>query len=238
MSFIDILRSKSDEFGISLSAAQCEAIDLFYRTLIDVNQSINLTAITEPEDVAVKHIIDSLSCYHKKYFYPNAKVVDVGTGAGFPGIPLAIYDSNIEITLFDSLQKRLRFLEKVSTLIGLNNVNFLHGRAEDMAHQHIYRETFDVGTSRAVARLPILLEWGLPYIKKGGVFIALKGAAYESEIKESTRALQILGGKVVECVPVVLPGLNDKRAIIYIEKINHTPQLYPRKPKEIKDKPL
>ncbi|WP_302226136.1 16S rRNA (guanine(527)-N(7))-methyltransferase RsmG [Veillonella magna] len=238
MNFTADVTAQMKAFGITLTEEQAVAFTTYYERLVETNQYMNLTAITEPHEVAVKHMVDSLSCYDKVVFVPESKVLDLGTGAGFPGIPLAIYDSRLQITLFDSLRKRLRFLEDVAVELGLSNVTTLHGRAEDMAHRIEHRDMYDIVTSRAVARLNVLAEWALPYVRKGGYLIALKGAAYEEEIKEAERALSILGGTVAEVRPVTLPTLADKRAVIYIKKTGVTPKKYPRKPKEIKERPL
>lgn len=238
MNFKEDLKAQLDIYGLPCNELQLEQFTLFYNRLIETNKVMNLTAITDPHEVAVKHIVDSLSCYDPKYFRSGAKIIDLGTGAGFPGIPLAIYDPSLQITLFDSLQKRLTFLEKVSAELQLKNVSYLHGRAEDLAHKKEYREGFDICVSRAVARLPVLLEWALPYVQPQGYFISLKGAQYEDELRESTRALQLLKGEIQEVRPVKLPGLEDKRAILFIEKTGRIPSLYPRKTKEIKEKSL
>ena len=224
--------------GISLSDVQIRQFCLFEEMLIETNKVMNLTAITEPRDVAIKHMVDSLSCYDPSYFPASASLLDLGTGAGFPGLPLAILRPDLQITFFDSLQKRLTFLENVAREISLPHVYFLHGRAEEMAHQKEHREVYDVVTSRAVARLNILLEWALPYVREGGVFIALKGAQYEEEIKEAAHALSILGGSLMDVRPVSLPGLADKRAVLYIRKSSMSPKKYPRKPKLAAKNPL
>jgi len=223
--------------GWILTEKQTKQFCLFQDMLLETNKVMNLTAITEPADVAVKHMADSLSCYDKAYFAPHARVLDLGTGAGFPGLPLLIYQPDLQMTFFDSLQKRLRFIQEVLQQVGLQ-ADCLHGRAEEMAHQAAYREQFDIVTSRAVARLPILAEWALPYVKQDGFFISLKGAQYEEEIQESKQALQILGGMVEEVRPVILPGLADKRAVIYIRKTKASPKKYPRKPKLAAKNPL
>lgn len=223
--------------GFEPSSKQLEQFTAYYELLIETNKTLNLTAITDPHEVAVKHMVDSLTAL-SPVFKQKAKVLDLGTGAGFPGIPLAIWRPDLQITLFDSLQKRLNFLQTVIDQLGLSSITTLHGRAEDMAHQQEHREAYDIVTSRAVARLPILLEWALPYVKVGGSVVALKGAIYEEEIKASDFALQTLGGTIDKVKTVSLPTLEDKRAVIYIKKVKNTPKKYPRKPKEIKTKPL
>ena len=269
MNFTDNLAAQLEAVGIEATAKQLEQFTIYYKMLIETNKSLNLTAITEPHEVAVKHFVDSLTALdhiqgvvtedgkvkavktvngvneegitlstEPVVFKVGAKLLDLGTGAGFPGIPLAIMRPDLEITLFDSLQKRLTFLESVIKELGLLNVTTLHGRAEDVSHTAAHREAYDIVTSRAVARLPILLEWALPYVKQNGYMVALKGAAYEDESKEATKALQILKGKIATVKPVQLPTLTDKRAIIYVRKMGHTPKPYPRKPKDIKLKPL
>jgi len=232
------LEQALQSFDITLTAHQADQFCRFYDMLIETNKVMNLTALTEPHEVAVKHMADSLSCYVPAYFTDGASLLDLWTGAGFPGIPLAILLPDLHITLFDSLQKRLNFLQSVVTELGLEHMSFLHGRAEDAAHIKEYRGAFQIVTCRAVARLNILLEWTLPYLAAGGVCIALKGAQFKEEIDESQRALKILGGTMAQIKPIQLPGLDDKRAVLYIEKIGDTPKKYPRKPKAAAKDPL
>lgn len=227
-----------EAMGFILEERQVQQFCRFEEMLLETNKVMNLTAITEPGEVAVKHMADSLSCYDEKYFPEGASLLDLGTGAGFPGVPLAIFRPDLTVTFFDSLQKRLNFLRDVCLETGLGQVAFLHGRAEEMAHQEAYREQFDLVTSRAVARLSILCEWALPYVRKDGLFIALKGAQYEEELKEASKALRILGGTLEEVRPVTLPDLSDKRAVLYIRKSGTSPARYPRKPKMAAKHPL
>lgn len=225
-------------YGLTAGEKQLAQFCLFYDRLIETNKVMNLTALTEPGEVAVKHMIDSLSCYDESFFPEGESLLDLGTGAGFPGIPLSIWRPDLEVTFFDSLQKRLTFLQKLAAELGLEHANFLHGRAEEEAHRPAYREAFQLVTTRAVARLPILAEWALPYVRKGGLFIALKGAQYEEELQEGKKALAILGGTVEAVRPVKLPGLEDKRAVLYIRKTGVSPKKYPRKPKMAAKNPL
>ena len=227
-----------EAMGLVLEDYQIRQFCRFEEMLLETNKVMNLTAITDPGEVAVKHMADSLSCYDERYFPKDASLLDLGTGAGFPGIPLAIFRPDLTVTFFDSLQKRLNFLNEVCRETDLRKVAFLHGRAEEMAHQEAYREQFDLVTSRAVARLSILCEWALPYVRNNGLFIALKGAQYEEEIKEASNALRILGGTLEEVRPVTLPGLSDKRAVLYIRKSGTSPAKYPRKPKMAAKHPL
>lgn len=236
--FQNELKKAMQAIGISLTEKQITQYTLFFEALVEMNKVMNLTALTSSTDVAWKHIADSLSCYDERYFLGHKKVLDLGSGAGFPGVPLFIYNPDLEITFFDSLQKRLYFIESVIQRLSEQQLTYLHGRAEDMAHQEGYREAFDIVTSRAVARLPILAEWCLPYVKKGGYMIALKGAQYEVEIKEAQKAIEILGGMIEEVRPVQLGQFADKRAIIYIRKIASAPKKYPRKPKVAAKNPL
>lgn len=262
MNFTDNLAVQLEAAGFKATAKQLGQFNTFYEMLIETNKSLNLTAITDPHEVAVKHFVDSLTALDTVsdetakvhttdgeiqhttnsligvVFKEGAKLLDLGTGAGFPGIPLAIMRPDLKITLFDSLQKRLTFLESVITALDLSNVITLHGRAEDMSHTLDHRGVYDIVTSRAVARLPILLEWALPYVKQNGYMVALKGAAYEEEIGEAKKALQVLKGEIANVKQVQLPTLTDKRAIIYTRKTGVTPKQYSRKPKEIKLKPL
>ncbi|WP_302359846.1 16S rRNA (guanine(527)-N(7))-methyltransferase RsmG [uncultured Megasphaera sp.] len=231
------LESALTAMGLSVTEEQLRQFDVFHEQLIETNKVMNLTAITEPKEVAIKHMADSLSCYEADCFMSGASVLDLGTGAGFPGLPLLIYRPDLKVTFFDSLQKRLTFLQNLVDQLGLT-ADFLHGRAEEAAHQPIYRSAFDVVTSRAVARLNILAEWALPYVKQDGYFISLKGAQYEDELKEAEKALKILGGTVARVKAVQLPGLDEVRAIIYIRKTGESPKKYPRKPKMAVKNPL
>lgn len=236
--FTHILADALKTYGLAATEAQLQQFTSYYEQLIETNNVMNLTAITDPYEVAVKHMVDSLSCYDKDYFPKGATLLDVGTGAGFPGVPLAIWRPDLKITFFDSLAKRLYFIEDVCTRLSLKNALFLHGRAEDLAHEERYRGQYDIVTSRALARLPVLLEWTLPYVKNGGVFIALKGAQYEEEQGAAVTALTILGGVIEKVNIVKLPGLEDKRAVLYIRKEKNTPKKYPRKPKMAVKNPL
>lgn len=231
------LQSALTAMGLSVTEEQLRQFDVFHEQLIETNKVMNLTAITEPKEVAIKHMADSLSCYEEACFTAGASVLDLGTGAGFPGLPLLIYRPDLKVTFFDSLQKRLTFLQNLVGQLGLT-ADFLHGRAEEAAHQTVYRSAFDVVTSRAVARLNILAEWALPYVKQDGYFISLKGAQYEDELKEAEKALKILGGTVARVKAVQLPGLDEVRVVIYIQKTGESPKKYPRKPKMAVKNPL
>ena len=229
MSFAEILKKAAEEYGISLSETQLRQFDRYQELLVEWNQKMNLTALTEPKDVAIKHMIDSVSVYDEKWFSEGMSVIDVGTGAGFPGLPLKILCPSLKVTLLDSLNKRVKFLETVVSELGLSDIVCVHARAEEAARQKQYREKFDAVVSRAVARLPILAEYDLPFVRVGGFFAAMKGAKYEEEAQEAKKAVKLLGGGEPVLREIKLPGLEDKRGIIYIRKEKKTPSVYPRK---------
>ena len=229
MSFAEILKKAAEEYGISLSETQLQQFDRYQELLVEWNQKMNLTALTEPKDVAIKHMIDSVRVYDEKWFSEGMSVIDVGTGAGFPGLPLKILCPSLKVTLLDSLNKRVKFLETVVSELGLSDIVCVHARAEEAARQKQYREKFDAVVSRAVARLPILAEYDLPFVRVGGFFAAMKGAKYEEEAEEAKEAVKLLGGGEPVLREIKLPGLEDKRGIIYIRKEKKTPSVYPRK---------
>ena len=226
--FEEILTARAAEAGIVLTAAQAAQFAVYNEMLIDWNTRMNLTALTAPADVAVKHIIDSLTAYDAALFDGAATLIDVGTGAGLPGIPLAVYAPHIRVTLMDALQKRVRFLMEVTAAMELTNTRCIHARAEEAARQTEHRERYDIAVSRAVARMPVLLEYALPFVRVGGTFLALKGRAYAAEAAEGAGAARRLGGGAVAARPVHLPGLDDVRAILSVRREKPTPKEYPR----------
>ena len=217
------------EMGLSFTAAQMELFSRYDDFLIDYNRKTNLTRITEPCDVAVKHFGDSLSLLLEDVLPTGATVVDVGTGAGFPGIPLAIARPDLRVTLMDSLRKRIVFLEELIKLLGITNVDVVWGRAEDLGHNSKYRGQFDVVIARAVASLKVLVELCLPFAKTGGCFLAMKGPKAEVEVADAANALKILGAKVNAITAITLPILNESRSLVSIGKIVSTTRSYPRK---------
>ena len=235
-SFAEILAARGADAGLKFTEQQLEQFTKYYELLVETNKVMNLTAITEPEEVAVKHMIDSLLAYDEDM--AGKTLADVGTGAGFPGVPLKIYCPELKVTLIDSLGKRLKFLQQVIDALGLKYIRCEHLRAEDAGKNSNHREKYDLVTARAVARLSVLAEYCLPLVKKGGRFIALKGSKYAEEIEEGTEAVQILGGKILSAEPVKLPGLDDGRAIIKIGKIKTTPAQYHRKAGTPEKQPL
>lgn len=236
MTFAEILAARGAEAQLSFTEEQLAQFTRYYELLVETNKVMNLTAITEPEEVAVKHMVDSLLAYEDGM--QGKTLVDVGTGAGFPGVPLKIYCPSLKVTLVDSLGKRLRFLQQVIDELGLKGIRCEHLRAEDAGRSKKHREQYDYVTARAVARLSVLSEYCLPLAKKGGQFIALKGSRFAEEIEEGEEAVKILGGKIISAEPVKLPGLDDGRAIIKIAKIKATPAQYPRKAGTPEKQPL
>ena len=227
--FTEILSDVSKKFSLELTEKQLSQFEIFYKFVVEWNQKINLTAITSEKDFAVKHILDSLSLWDDDKFSSTKKIIDIGTGAGFPGIPLKIFKPELEIVLLDSLSKRVEFLKKVIAELNLKNIICLHGRAEDFAKQKNFREQFDIATTRAVARLNIISEYCLPFVKVGGNFVALKGKKFLEEISEAKNAVKILGGGEINFVEKFLPELDEVRAVIYIDKIKSSPKKFPRK---------
>ena len=203
--------------------------------LLEWNEKINLTAITEPKEIILKHFVDSISI--NKYINNANTIFDIGTGAGFPGIPLKIINSYKEFILVDSLNKRINFLEEVKKSLELDNINLIHSRVEDLANNKVYRETGDAVVSRAVANLRVLVEYMLPFIKVGGECICMKGPNIEEELKEAQNAIDILGGKIERIDNIILPE-DIERNIILIRKVKTTPGKYPRKAGTPVKKPL
>lgn len=215
--------------GIQLTDVQKEQFDRYYELLIEWNRVMNLTGITKYDEVNLKHFTDSLTIVRIKSMENVSTLIDVGTGAGFPGIPIKIAFPHIKVTLLDSLNKRIKFLNQVVEELDLKDVVTLHGRAEDYAKKEKYREQFDLCASRAVANLSTLSEYCLPFVKKGGCFISYKSADSNEEIEQSKKALDILGGKIEKVDKFVLPGSDMGRALVMVEKVKNTPRKYPRK---------
>ena len=217
-----------EELGIKLSKEQAEMFFNYMNLLLEWNEKINLTAITEEKEVIVKHFVDSLTI--AKYIPEGASLVDVGTGAGFPGIPLKIIREDLKITLLDSLQKRINFLDVVIKELNLENIETIHARVEEFGKNSKYRESFEVATSRAVANLSTLTEYLLPLVKVGGIAVCMKGSSIEEELETSKKAINVLGGKVSNVFEFDLPKTDIKRNLVIVDKINKTPSKYPRKP--------
>lgn len=231
---IDILKSGFDKLNIPYDDKKLSQLTQYVRLLKEWNEKINLTSITEDSEIAVKHFIDSASALTTGKVC--GRVIDVGTGAGFPGLVLKIMQPDIKLTLLDSLNKRLTFLKDVTEQIGISDVEFIHSRAEDGGHKPELREGFDTVVSRAVAAMPLLSELCLPYVKKNGYFLALKGPAAEEEVSNASRAINILGGELDGIADVLIDGADHK--IVLVKKVRHTPIKLPRKPALISKTPI
>lgn len=225
----NILEERINELSITLNEKQKNQFIQFYELLVEWNKVMNLTAITECEEVIQKHFVDSLSLNKVIDISTVHSVIDVGTGAGFPGIPLKIAFPELKITLLDSLNKRIKFLNTVIQELKLDDIQAIHGRAEDYAKQPEYRGRYDLCVSRAVANLSTLSEYCLPYVRVGGMFIPYKSGEIDEELKKSEKAVSILGGKIEKTIKFQLPGTDIGRSFVKISKIKDTPKKYPRK---------
>ena len=225
-----------DAHGIVISPESCNKLEHYIDLLISWNKKVNLTAITEPGQIIIKHFLDSLMLM--KYEQLKGKtLIDIGTGAGLPGLVLKIAENDLDVVLLDSLAKRITFLNKVISEFELKNVRTYHARAEDSAHDLVLRENFDIATSRAVARLNILCEYALPYVKTGGIFAAYKGPEYAEELKEAELAIETMGAKLDKVYEFKLEK-DSPRSLIFIRKLSQTSAHYPRKPHIIARKPI
>ena len=225
--FRGILKNKCEKLKIKIEEKNIEKFYKYMKLLLEWNKKINLTAITEPNEVILKHFVDSLTI--SKYIEDNSTLVDVGTGAGFPGIPLKIIREDLEITLVDSLNKRINFLKEIIEELELKNTKAIHSRAEEFGKNVKYREKFDYATSRAVANLSTLSEYLIPLVKIKGRIISMKGSEVKEELIDSKKAINVLGGKILKVDEFQLPSSDIKRNIIIIEKVKNTPNKYPRK---------
>ncbi|WP_366204291.1 16S rRNA (guanine(527)-N(7))-methyltransferase RsmG [Bacillus safensis] len=219
-----------EEKGITLSPMQLEQFETYFRMLVEWNEKMNLTSITEKEEVYLKHFYDSISAAFFIDFHKVTTICDIGAGAGFPSIPLKICFPHLHVTIVDSLQKRITFLNELAKGLNLQDTTFYHDRAETFGQRKEKRESYDLVTARAVARLSVLSELCLPLVKKEGLFVALKASAADEEMQAGKKAVTVLGGEVVEKHSFVLPLEESERNIIVIEKKKQTPKKYPRKP--------
>lgn len=226
-SFSKELIEKAKKVNIEIDAKKEEQFYNYMKLLLEWNEKINLTAITEQNDIILKHFIDSITI--NKYIEQSNSIIDIGTGAGFPGIPLKIMNQNKKITLVDSLNKRINFLNEVCKEISLENIQCIHARAEELASDLEYRENYETVVSRAVARLNVLIEYMLPFVKKGGLCICMKGPNIDRELEEAKNAIKVLGGKIKSVESFFLPDSDIERNVIIIEKVAETPKKYPRK---------
>lgn len=224
--FKDTLQKEAKKIKVIVTDEKAEKFYNYMLSLLEWNKKINLTAITEPNDVILKHFVDSFTIHD--YIKKDAKMIDVGTGAGFPGVPLAILRDDIRVTLIDSLQKRINFLNEIIATLGLQNIEAIHTRAEELAQNEKYREQYDVVTSRAVANMSTLLEYMLPFSKVEGVCVCMKGSNVEEELASAEKAARVLGGRLEKREEFFLSNQDNKRNIIIIRKISNTPKQYPR----------
>ena len=224
-----IFETKLSELGITLNEEQKRQFLQFYELLVEWNKVMNLTGITEYEEVNEKHFVDSLSIVKAIDMDSVETVIDIGTGAGFPGIPLKIAFPNLKVVLLDSLNKRILFLNTVIDTLQLTDIQTIHGRAEDFAKQQAYRERFDLCVSRAVANLATLSEYCLPYVRVDGMFIPYKSGEIIEELQQSQNAIHVLGGKVTDVVKFRLPGTEIGRSFVKIKKVQNTAKKFPRK---------
>ena len=232
----ELLRSESAKIDISLDDTELARFDEYARLLIEWNNNINLTSITTPDEIVTKHFVDSLSILKYVDIPDGASIIDVGTGAGFPGMPLLVARPDINITFLDSLKNRLGFIDEVLNVNSLSAC-LVHGRAEDMGNTADYREQFDFATARAVAPLNVLCEYCMPFVKVGGRFVSMKGASARDELDCAKTAIATLGGELESFFDFNLAN-GDKRSIIIIKKVSQTPTNYPRRSKKIDTKPL
>lgn len=226
--------------NFELTDKQKEQFKLYFKFLIEVNEHVNLTRITEENEVYLKHFYDSITplFVFGDVFKEGATLCDVGAGAGFPSIPLKILVPSLKVTIVDSLAKRLTFLKELIAKLDLIDVELVHGRAEDVGQNKLYREKFDIVTARAVAKMSVLSEYCLPLVKKGGYFVALKGPKAEDELDEGKKALAVLGGKLIKDEELTLPETTEERTLVLVKKVKETPKKYPRQAGTPRRKPI
>ena len=238
MEFYELMTRAAEDVGLEMTEDKYNKFIKYMRLLQEWNEKINLTAITEDEEIIKKHFIDCIKAFKRDEFKKANTLIDVGTGAGFPGLPIAIMREDLDVTLLDSLNKRINFLNTVVRELGLKNVTTIHSRAEDGARDKKLREKFDIATSRAVANMSVLSEFCLPYVRVGGNFIALKGPAVDEEIQNSKNAIGTLGGKLIDICEVNIEDTELKHNLVVVEKIKECGKAYPRKAGSITKKPL
>lgn len=226
-----ILRRRAAQFNLALTELQLQAFQIYSRELLAWNRQVNLTRIVDPEEISVKHFLDSLAVYRALLDLPqNFSIVDIGTGAGFPGLPLKIVLPEVQLTLLEATAKKTKFLQHIVDTLHLTGVTVLAARAEEVGHQAAHREQYDVAVARAVAALPVLAEYALPLVRVGGRVIAQKGRYPAEEVKAASRALKMLGGQFDQILPVEVPGLEATRHLVIVRKSKTTPGQYPRRP--------
>lgn len=225
---INILKDGLKEVKIDYSEAQIKGFETYKDLLLEWNEKMNLTAITQVDEVYIKHFVDSATCLLTGKFEGEKKIIDVGTGAGFPGLPIKIMRDDVKLTLLDSLNKRINFLKEVCDNIELEDVEFLHSRAEDAGRNPEYRQKYDISVSRAVANLSTLLEYCTPFVKVGGYFICQKGPSVDQELADAKKAIEVLNVKLIDRIEIKLPFTDINHNILIFEKTKDTPKKYPR----------
>lgn len=228
MTNIDFLLKGSNELGLDLKKDDIDRFIKYKELLKEWNERINITAITDDEEIDIKHFLDSLTPFKTEIFNGKKKLIDIGTGGGFPGVPLKIVNPDLDITLLDSLNKRIIFLNEVIKELDLEGIKALHGRAEELSNKIDYRESYDICVSRAVASLDTLSEYCIPFVKVGGYFVSMKGPDVEEELKSSQNAIKLLGGKIIDTIRIQIPTSDIIHSLIIIQKISKTPTKYPR----------
>ncbi len=234
----DRLPEEALKLGVSLTDKQIEQFHLYYNLIVEWNKTMNLTTITEYDEVVTKHFIDSLSIVEAVPFDRAYRIMDIGTGAGFPGVPIKIAFSSSTVDLLDARKKRISFLDTVIRELHLDGISAIHGRAEDFAIQKLYRESYDLCVSRAVADLAVLSELCLPFVQVGGLFVAYKSGQIEEELNRAQRAISLLGGEIQKVASLTLPDTDIRRSLILVRKIRSTDAKYPRKAGQPEKKPL
>lgn len=238
MTNINTLIEGGKTLGIELKEEEINNFILYKQLLKEWNKKINITSITDNEEIDIKHFIDSITPLTTNLIGKNIKMIDIGTGGGFPGLPLKIMNKEMDVVLLDSLKKRITFLNDIIEKLNLENITTIHGRAEELGRDKNYREKYDIAISRAVASLNTLNEYCLPFVKTGGYFISMKGPDVDEELKEAEKSIKILGGKLKDVKVIDLPLSDITHSLIIIEKIKETPTKYPRGGGKPKKKPL
>lgn len=238
LTFAELIKQGGQELNLNLDKKAVLLFETYKDLLLEWNQRINLTSITDVNEIAIKHFLDSLIILGEIEVKVQCRVVDIGTGAGFPGIPLKIARPDLNVVLVDPLQKRVAFLREVIDKLQLKNIEVYHGRAEELGHYPEFRESFDLAVARAVAKMPVLVEYNLPFVRVGGQFVAFKGPESDEEVKLAANAVFELGAELEEAKETYLPFIGDRRSLIIYRKTKHTPPKYPRKPGLPEKKPL
>lgn len=238
MDNLDILDKGLKDLGIDTDSEKLNKLMVFKSILLEWNEKINLTSITDEKEIFIKHFIDSATCLCSGLIKSGSKVIDIGTGAGFPGVVVKILREDTSMTLLDSLNKRVVYLREAADRLGLTQVDIIHGRAEEYGVKKDYREKYDIALSRAVAPINVLVEYCMPFVKVGGYFICQKGPSYKDELGEGKKAIEIMGGKLEKVEEHLLPYSDIKHYILLIKKIENTPTKYPRKPGKPSSNPI